>query len=83
MMLLKKNNKNIIYMQKIITFILLIMVFIFIMNYLDCPCSKEGFNTYFRQTVRPHVRNIRDPQGTVTYHFNTKFKNFGRTLGFY
>jgi len=21
---------------------------------------KEGFNTYFRQTVRPHIRNVKD-----------------------
>lgn len=44
---------------------------------------KEGFNTYFRQTVRPHIRNIKDAHEVVTYHFNTKFKDFGRTLGFY
>jgi hypothetical protein len=44
---------------------------------------KEGFNTYFRQTVRPHIRNFNDAHETITYHFNTKFKDFGRTLGFY
>ena len=44
---------------------------------------KEGFNTYFRQTVRPHIRNLKDAHETITYHFNTKFKDFGRTLGFY
>ena len=44
---------------------------------------KEGFNTYFRQTVRPHIRNVKDARENVTYHFNTKFKDFGRSLGFY
>jgi len=44
---------------------------------------KEGFNTYFRQTVRPHIRNAKDVRENVTYHFNTKFKDFGRSLGFY
>ena len=45
-------------------------------------CQQEGFNTYFRQRVRPHVRNIKDAHETVTYHFNNKFKNFSKTLGF-
>lgn len=44
---------------------------------------KEGFNTYFRQNVRPRIRNIKDARENVTYHFNTKFKDFGRSLGFY
>jgi hypothetical protein len=44
---------------------------------------KEGFNTYFRQTVRPHIRNAKDTRENITYHFNTKFKDFGRSLGFY
>lgn len=44
---------------------------------------KEGFNTYFRQTVRPRIRNIKDAHESVTYHFNNRFKDFGRSLGFF
>ena len=44
---------------------------------------KEGFNTYFRQTIRPHIRNLKDARQAVTFQFDTKFKDFGRTLGFY
>ena len=46
------------------------------------PHNQEGFNTYFRQTIRPHVRSITDARELVTYHFNTKFTEFGRMLGF-
>lgn len=44
---------------------------------------KEGFNTYFRQTVRPHIRNLKDAFKIITYHFNNGFRDFRRTLGFY
>ena len=44
---------------------------------------KEGFNTYFRQTVRPQVRNLRDSREVVTYHFDTNFRDFRRSLGLY
>ena len=46
------------------------------------PPQKEGFNTYFRQSVRPHIRTFRDAHDTVTYHFKTKFKEFGQRMGF-
>ena len=45
--------------------------------------DKEGFTTYFRQTIRPHIRTFRNAQDNVTYHFNTKFKDFGKNLGFF
>ena len=45
--------------------------------------DKEGFTTYFRQTIRPHIRTFRNAQDNVTYHFNTKFKEFGKNLGFF
>jgi hypothetical protein len=43
--------------------------------------NKEGFNTYFRQTVRPHIRTFRNAHETITYHFNNKFNNFINSLG--
>jgi hypothetical protein len=47
------------------------------------PIETEGFTTYFRQSIRPHIRTFRNAHDTVTYHFNAKFKEFGRSLGFY
>jgi|UniRef100_A0A6C0CIX2 hypothetical protein len=44
---------------------------------------KEGFNTYFRQTLRPQVRNLKDAHEVVTYHFDTKFRDLRRSLGIY
>ena len=46
------------------------------------PHNQEGFNTYFRQTIRPHVRSIKDIRELVTYHFNTKFTELGKIFGF-
>ena len=44
---------------------------------------KEGFNTYFRQTVRPHIRNVKDARENVTYHFNSKFKDLDNNRIYY
>jgi hypothetical protein len=45
--------------------------------------NQEPFNTYFRQTVRPQMRNIKDTKELITYHFNNQFKDLRRTLGIY
>ena len=58
-------------MKGILFLCILFVVFIVLM-----PPQQEGFNTYFRQTVRPHIRTLRDAHSTVTYHFNSKFKDF-------
>ena len=44
--------------------------------------NQEGFNTYFRKTLRPQMRNVKDVYKTMTDHFNEKFVDFKRTLGF-
>ena len=44
--------------------------------------KQEGFNTYFRKTIRPQIRNVKDAHKTTTYHFNAKFVDFKRSLGF-
>jgi uncharacterized protein YxeA len=63
---------------------LITLIFISILlSILLIPNEPEGFTTYFRQSIRPHIRTFRNAQDTVTYHFNTKFKAFGRNLGFY
>lgn len=76
-----KLNKFVIRLIIFISFaVYLIMFVILIKNEFFV---KEGFNTYFRQTVRPYIRNINNTNELVTYHFNTKFKDFKQTLGFY
>ena len=57
---------------------LLIVVYIIYNTYY----KQEGFNTYFRKTLRPQMRNVKDAHKTLTYHFNEKFVDFKRTLGF-
>lgn len=75
--------------QYLFMFILSLILLFFILteiNFLNISNSfnnKEPFNTYFRQTVRPHVRNVKNIHENVTYHFNTKFKEFGKSLGIF
>ena len=63
--------------------LIILSVWLSLLFMTDESEDKEGFTTYFRQTVRPHIRMFRSAQGNVTYHFNTKFKDFGRRLGFF
>ena len=73
--------------------LLLLFYYAFIINILLCILcilyiiyntyyKQEGFNTYFRKTLRPHIRNVTDAHKTITYQFNTKFIDFKRSLGF-
>ena len=42
---------------------------------------REGFNTYFRQTVRPHIRTIKNThEGFVTF-VKTSVGDIGRLVG--
>ena len=61
----------------------LISIWLSIIIMSNKPIETEGFTTYFRQSIRPHIRTFRNAHDTVTYHFNAKFKEFGRSLGFY
>ncbi len=61
---------------------ILFLCILFVVFIVLIPPQQEGFNTYFRQSVRPHIRTLRDAHSTVTYHFNSKFKDFGQSLGF-
>lgn len=72
-----------LYMKQHYYYLLFIIIFIIIFLIIDYPATQEGFNTYFRQTIRPHVRTFRNAHNNVTYHFNQKFKDFGRNLGFW
>jgi|AntAceMinimDraft_12_1070368.scaffolds.fasta_scaffold04173_7 cell shape-determining protein MreC len=62
---------------------LLIVLIIFVISIVFVPPKQEGFTSYFRQTVRPHLRTFRSAQETFTSHFNTNFKDFGRRLGLF
>ena len=61
-------------------FLLVLLILFFIFIELEPP-EKEGFNTYFRQSVRPHIRTIRGIHNGVVYHFNNTFKGFVRSIG--
>ena len=63
--------------------LIILSVWLSLLFMTDESEDKEGFTTYFRQTIRPHIRMFRSAQDNVTYHFNTKFKDFGRRLGFF
>ena len=63
--------------------LIILSVWLSVLFMTDESEDKEGFTTYFRQTIRPHIRTFRNAQDTVTYHFNTKFKEFGKNLGFF
>jgi len=62
---------------------LLIVLIIFVLSIVFVPPKQEGFTSYFRQTVRPHLRTFRSAQETFTSHLNTNFKDFGRRLGLF
>ena len=62
-------------------FLIFIIISIILSHLLTNSVTQEGFNTYFRQSMRPHIRTFRNARDNVTYHFNTKFKDFGRNLG--
>lgn len=62
---------------------LLIVVIIFIISVVFVPSKQEGFTSYFRQTVRPHMRAFRSAQETFSYRVNTTVTDFGRRLGLF
>jgi hypothetical protein len=81
--MIKNLNKQMLII-KLTVYLFLIALIIFVaLSIKNKFFMKEGFNTYFRQTVRPHIRNLKDAFKIVTYHFNTGFRDFRRTLGFY
>jgi len=62
---------------------LLIVLIIFVLSIVFVPTTQEGFTSYFRQNVRPHMRTFRNARETFTSHLNTTFKDFGRRLGLF
>ena len=45
--------------------------------------TKEGFTTYFRQTVRPHVRRIQSIHEYFATNVNHTVKSIARKVGIY
>ena len=42
---------------------------------------REGFNTYFRQTLRPHIRTVKKThEGFVTF-IKSSVRDIGRQFG--
>lgn len=67
----------------IILLTLFILQFLFYVNSIPIAYNlQEGFTPYLRQTIRPHVRNVKNIHNTVTYHFKDKYNTFGKALGF-
>ena len=60
-------------------FILYILIIAFTMP----QETKEGFTTYFRQTVRPHVRRIQGIREYFITNVNDTVKSIGRRIGIY
>jgi len=53
-----KINKFVIRLIIFISFAVYLLLFVILIK--NEFYMKEGFNTYFRQTVRPQIRNIKD-----------------------
>ena len=64
--------------QYIINFYVYLFIFI---TFSQISTTQEGFNSYFRQTIRPHVRTINDIRNTTGEKFSMRFADIGRILG--
>lgn len=64
-------------MNHILLFSFIFIIFIIISQ---LP-MREGFNSYFRQTVRPHVRTIKGIQNTTGEKFSMQIADIGRIFG--
>jgi hypothetical protein len=53
-----KLNKFVIRLIIFISFAVYLLLFVILIK--NEFFVKEGFNTYFRQTIRPQIRNIKD-----------------------
>lgn len=66
-------------------YLVLCMVFIMLVVSVNSHKTEEveGFTTYFRQTIRPHMRRVDYARQTIIYHFNNNFQEFGKRFGFF
>jgi len=75
-------NSNMKYIKYILVIIFIIMVVVLYQSLIEePPIVQEGFTTYFRQTIRPHVRRLGYMKDTVSYQFTKRFSDFGKGLG--
>lgn len=68
--------------MKELLFLLVIFICSILLSVVLMPPTPEGFTTYFRQTIRPHIRNIKGVHESFTQQFNTKFTDISRRFGF-
>ncbi len=64
-------------MMNVIVLSILFILFL----YCIIPPQQEGFNTYFRQCVRPHIRTFRDYHENIRYYLNTKVTDLKQNIG--
>jgi cell shape-determining protein MreC len=63
--------------------VLFFILYILIIAFTMPQDTKEGFTSYFRQTVRPHVRKIKGIHEYFSTIIHTKMKSIGRMIGIY
>jgi hypothetical protein len=68
--------------MKELLFLLVIFICSIVLSVILLPPTQEGFTTYFRQTIRPHIRNFKGARESFTQQFNTKFTDISRRFGF-
>jgi hypothetical protein len=68
--------------MKELLFLLVIFICSIVLSVILLPPSPEGFTTYFRQTIRPHIRNFKGARESFTQQFNTKFTDISSRFGF-
>ena len=61
--------------------ILLIVCVLIIFINIPQISTQEGFNSYFRQTMRPHFRTVKGFQSTTMGDLSIRLANIGRILG--
>lgn len=61
--------------------LLILCIFVIFITFSQISTTQEGFNSYFRQTIRPHVRTINDIRNTTGEKFSMRFADIGRILG--
>ena len=77
------------YIKYVLAFVAIIMSVVIIHIFLSQSFSEkpitnqEGFTTYFRQTIRPHVRRVGYARDLVSHHVYKQFGNFGKGLGIF
>ena len=81
-----KHTKYVLLFSAIIVIVIIIAIVminrVLIQSFPEEPlANQEGFTTYFRQTMRPHIRRFGYAKETFTHHFNNNILGFVKGLG--